>query len=149
VTTAFVKRNSNITLKTKKDLSNYKLARVRGVKHTDYISANMPHVVESSSTSNMFKLLEQGTIDIALTDYEDGMLALSQIDIRHHIIPYPMTLARFDLYHYIHKSHRYLVKKVDNKIKELKASGELDKITQNARHEVFSVLNFEDSVTNQ
>lgn len=137
ITMAFIRKDHNITLHDKTDLANYRLARVIEIKHTEYITQGMTNVVEASSTINMFKLLEQDSIDIALSDYVDGMWTLSKLDKNYHIIAYPKPLGRLGLYHYIHKKHRSLVKKVDDKIKEMTASGELAQIITAARHQVF------------
>ncbi|GHE87788.1 substrate-binding periplasmic protein [Thalassotalea profundi] len=136
-TIAFVKSENNITLEHNNDLANYNVARVMGLKHTEEITQGMPNVVEANSTVNMLQLLEQNIVDIALTDYIDGMWALSKLKREHNIIVYPRPLAYLGLYHYLHKKHIDLVEKVDREIKAMKISGELAKITQKARNEIF------------
>ena len=137
ITTAFIKKNNTIKLNKRTDLANYRLARVMGLKHTEDITRGMKNVVEANSTLNMFKLLEQDIVDIALTDYVDGMHTLNQLNSNHQLTPHPKVLAHLPLYHYIHKKHHHLVDKVDAKIKEMITSGELDKIINENRQLLF------------
>ncbi|XQW84043.1 substrate-binding periplasmic protein [Thalassotalea piscium] len=141
LTTAFIKKGSKIELHTKDDLAQYRLARVRGVKHTKIITMNMPNVVEANSTIKMFKLLDQNIVDIALTNADNGIWNLAQTSLNDKITAYPRVFARLNLYHYIHKKNKHLVDKVNTKINEMIASGALKNIVQQARQQVFSNVN--------
>ena len=137
ITSAFTLRNSTINITKAKDLTGYKIARVRGVKHTNNITKNLPKVSDSPSTEAMFKLLQQGQIDIALTSYIDGIQVLKKLKLEKDIMV-SESLAGFKLYHYIHKDHQALVSKVDNIIKRLKNNGKLAKIIAQAEHAVLN-----------
>jgi len=134
-TMAFIKKGSGIVINNKKDLSKYKLVKVRGVKHTNNITKGFSNVHDLNSTETMMKFLQAGRADVALTNTVDGMLVLKKFGIKN-IVPIKKPLAVLDLYHYIHEKHKALVPKVDDVIKELKASGELKRIIQNAENRV-------------
>lgn len=135
VTTAFTRKESALTIDYASDLAGYKIARVRGVKHTNNITHNLIKVSDSPSTEAMFKLLQQGNVDIALTSYHDGIEVLKKLSLENEINK-SRPLAKLELYHYIHKDHQALVNKVDNMIKQLKNNGQLAKIIQSAEKTV-------------
>jgi len=137
VTSAFTLKNSAINISKASDLAGYKIARVRGVKHTNNITKNLSGVSDSPSTKAMFKLLQQGQVDIALTSYTDGIQVLKQLKLENEVVV-SNPLAKLKLYHYIHKDHKSLVNKVDKMIKQLQSSGKLVQIIKAAEA---SVLN--------
>lgn len=131
ITSAFTLKNSAIKINKASDLVGYKIARVRGVKHTNNITKNLSGVSDSPSTKVIFKLLQQGHVDIALTSHTDGIQALKQLRLANEIVV-SEPLAKLKLYHYIHQDHKPLVKKVDKVIKQLKNSGKLAQIIKAA-----------------
>ena len=137
ITSAFTLRNSAINITKAKDLTGYKIARVRGVKHTNNITKNLPKVSNSPSTEAMFKLLQRSQVDIALTSYIDGIQVLKKLKLEKEIMV-SEPLAGFKLYHYIHKDHQALVSTVDNIIKRLENSGKLAEIIARAERAVLN-----------
>ena len=137
ITSAFTLRNSAINITKAKDLTGYKIARVRGVKHTNNITKNLPKVSDSPSTEAMFKLLQRSQVDIALTSYIDGIQVLKKLKLEKEIMV-SEPLAGFKLYHYIHKDHQALVSTVDNIIKRLENSGKLAEIIARAERAVLN-----------
>jgi len=132
-TSAFSLKKNAININSISDLKGYKIARLRGVKHTKNITKNLPFISKSSSSQSMFKLVQQGNVDIALTNYMDGIEVLKQLKLEDEIIA-SAPLAEQKLYHYLHKDHHALVGKVDNMIKKLKSNGQLTEITAAAEH---------------
>jgi len=137
VTSAFTRKNSAINISKASDLAGYKIARVRGVKHTNNITKNLLEVSDSPSTEAMFKLVQQGHVDIALTSHTDGIQLLKKLKLENEIMV-SESLANLKLYHYIHKDHKSLVNKVDKVIKQLQSSGKLVQIIQAAEATVLN-----------
>jgi len=137
-TMAFVRRDSGIKISSKEDLMNYRLARVRGVKHTDNISQDSANVVNLNSTKQLMQFVAAGRADVALTNTVDGLMALQELGIDT-LVPSERALARLDLYHYIHQDHLNLIPLVDSKIKSMKESGALSRIIKSAESSVFNV----------
>jgi ABC-type amino acid transport substrate-binding protein len=138
VTSAFLRKDSTIKITKASHLNGYKIARVRGVKHTNNITRDLPNVSDSNSTEAIFKLLVQGNVDIALTNYIDGIEVLKRLNLENEIIT-GKPLAELKLYHYLHKDHQALVSKVDKMIKQLKRNGELTKIVKSAERAVLNI----------
>lgn len=134
-TMAFIEKNSGVVINEKDDLKKYKLVKVRGVKHTNNITADIPSAYDLDSTEQMLKFLISGRADAALTNTVDGMIFIKKLGITN-IVPISKPLAVLDLYNYIHEKHKDLVPRVDAVIKEMKASGELDEVIKKAEEKI-------------
>ena len=130
-TMAFVRKDRNITIKSKEDLKNYKVVKVRGVKHTNNITQGHESLVDLNTTEQIMKFLDKGRADIALTNTVDGLMVIKDLGLKD-IVKISDPLATLDLYHYIHEDHQHLIPKVDAVIKQMIASGELENLIQDA-----------------
>lgn len=137
-TMAFIKKGSGVEIKSKEDLGKYKNVKVRGVIHTNNITAGLPreNVHDINSTEQMMRFLENERADVALTNTVDGVLALKQLGLEKDIVPVEKPLAVLELYHYIHKKNKELVQRVDAVIRKMKESGELDTLIKKAEERV-------------
>ena len=138
-TMPFVLKNSGIVIKSKADLAQYRIAKVRGVKHTHNMTQGLRFVFESKNPKNMFKLLRAGEVDVVLTNTLDGLMALNNNGIND-IIHMDKPLKTLPLYHYIHHKKAAIVPQIDNAIKQLKKSGELAKMLKQAEHKIITSL---------
>ncbi|WDE09968.1 substrate-binding periplasmic protein [Thalassomonas haliotis] len=134
-TMPFVLKKTHITIAKTQDLKNYKLVKVRGVKHTNNITAGLDQVYEVNSSEAMFKLLRSGRVDVALTNTLDGNLVLKRLGYTN-IIAMDNPLAVLPLYHYIHEKHRALVPAINQEIKRLKNNGDLQKLIEKAKSQI-------------
>jgi len=135
-TMAFVRKDSGIIINEFDDLKHYVVAKVRGVKHTNVATQYARKIVDLNSTKQLMEFVARGRADIALTNTIDGVVTLKQLGINN-LIPAPTPLARLALYHYLHKKHHTLVPIVDQRIQQLKASGQLKRMIQSAESVVF------------
>lgn len=134
-TMAFVHRDSNIRISKPSDLQNYRIVRVRGVKHTNNITSDLEKVLDVEDTLTMFNMLALGRADVALTNRIDGLQVIKESGIDD-IIPGSDVLARLSLYHYIRKDLDYLVKPLDDVISSMIDSGELEQVIKEAEETV-------------
>ncbi|ESP92425.1 MULTISPECIES: substrate-binding periplasmic protein [Pseudoalteromonas] len=133
-TAAFVRKDSKIDIKTAKDLQKHHIVKVRGVKHTNNITQGMKHVEDMDTTAQILKLVSKGLADVALTNRMDGLIHLEKLGIDNVISS--QNLAVLDLFHYIHESQQHLVPLVNNKLIEMKKSGELAALIAQAEQQV-------------
>jgi polar amino acid transport system substrate-binding protein len=138
-TMPFSLASNQLNIVSKDDLKRYKLAKIRGVKHTDNITNGLSHVVEMNSTENMFKILQSGLVDVVLTNTTGGQLILKKLGYQN-IIPAKMPLAVFPLYHYIHQKNKKLVPLINQEIMRLRQSGELETLIALAEKQVISLI---------
>lgn len=139
-TMAFIRKDSDITIKTKEDLAHHRLLKIRGVKHTNRITEGLSNVIDVDSTEKMFKLLEGGRADVALTNTLDGQIILNKYKFES-IVAIEKPLAILPLYHYLHRSHEQWVGKVDEVLQSMTKSGELKTLTDDAKQQVVSRSN--------
>lgn len=135
-TMAFIQKDSNIIINNKDDLAKYKIAKVRGVKHTNNITKGLD-TFDFNSTEQALRFVEKGRADIALTNTTDGLMTLKRFHIKN-VMPIESPLATLELFHYIHADHKSLVPRVDAKIKEMKLNGELAQIIEIAENAIFN-----------
>lgn len=126
-TTAFVKVNSGIQINTFEDLSKYRIARVRGIKHTLLVSEHAPNVTELTSSEQIVKFVHFGRADVGLSSFIEGMADIKKLGITD-IKPIKPPLQTLDVYHYVTKENKHLVPLLDAKLQELKSNGELEKL---------------------
>jgi hypothetical protein len=136
-TGAFIVKNSDVLIRNKTDLAQYRLARVRGVKHTNSITAGLPFVNDMSNTQQMMRYLSAGMVDVALTNIIDGQKVIKNSDYKNIILMTP-PLATYKLYHYLNKKHAALVSKIDLMIRDMQTSGELAQLIAKANAEVMN-----------
>lgn len=137
-TMPFVLKNSDIVILNKEDLANYRLAKIRGVKHTNNITQGHSNTSDISSTEHMFRLLNSGKVDVVLTNTIDGNLALARLGLNN-VITMKKPLARLPLYHYIHKNHHDLIPIIDIEIQRMKLNGELAQLILLAEQRVIEL----------
>lgn len=134
-TMIFIRKHSNISINSQQDLSNYKIARVRGVKHTDNVTQGLSNIVDLNSTKQIIRFLDKGRADLALTNGIDGLMAISELAVEN-IEMLPTPLQELDLYFYLNKKHQALVPRLDRIIIEMQQSGELARIVRDAESAV-------------
>ncbi|CCK77493.1 Conserved hypothetical protein [Oleispira antarctica RB-8] len=138
-TMAFYKKGSSVDITSAKDLSQYSVLKVRGVKHTSNITKGLENVYDYDDTVSMLNALDKHRVNIALTHAGDGLFAIVKHQIKDIDYNISKPLSILPLYHYVHKKNVHLVEQVDRIIREMKASGELDKIIDRAEKEVFEL----------
>ena len=134
-TRGFFKAGSRVQAETVDDLKRYEVFKVRGVKHTNNITAGLDNIYDYDNTEMMLKALHKSRPSIALTHTADGMFTAKKHRIKG-IEMLAEPLAKLELYHYLHNSKRHLVDKVDAMIQAMKSRGDLEKLIQQAEAQV-------------
>jgi hypothetical protein len=117
---AFV-RDPKIKLPDWNSLRPYRVGFRTGLKFAEAGTAGM--AVETTTTDrNSFRKLAAGRLDVVLSGFWDGIMAIRQEGLAG-IVPVRPPLVTVDLYHYVHVSHRDLVPALAKAIRELKAKG--------------------------
>ncbi len=123
-TVAFAKKDKAVSLTSREDLNNYSSVIVTGVLHTHAITEGISNVREMTDPAGMFKMVEAGRADLALTSYLDGLASLKKLKIDS-IVNVEPALNDQPLYHYVHESKKDVIDTIEPIIKEMSASGEL------------------------
>lgn len=123
-TVAFAKEGSGVSVKTKEDLNNYRSVIVTGVLHTHAITKDVKNVNEVSDPAAMFKLVNAGRADVALTSYLDGLASIRQLKVEG-LVNLEPALNDQPLFHYVHESKKDVISTIDPIVKGMSDSGEL------------------------
>lgn len=126
---AFAKRD--ILISDWNSLKGLKIGVVRGWKILERNVKDFPGVTCLTEISTLFRMLNQGRLDVVLysklTGYEE-LHKLGFVDI-HHLAP---ALCSRDMFLYLHKSHKKLIAPVAEALREMKQDGTYDKIVKEA-----------------
>ena len=134
-TMAFVRADSGIIIREPKDLQPYRVVRVRGVKHTNNVTADLSRVRDVDSTQMMLELLQNNQADVALTNHLDGLIMMKRYHFDN-ITGMPTHLGHLALYHYLHPKHAKLLPVIDTEFKRLEDASELATIIKAAETRV-------------
>ena len=141
-TIAFVEKHNEIQINSVNDLYGHRIAKLRGHIHSSQTLQNAPKNQEIYDVETMiqaFHMLRKNRVDIALLNSFDGRATLSKLNITD-ILPIQTTLAKRDLFIYLHRKHHHLVKALDETVMELKANGELERMIDQAEKAVINEL---------
>ncbi|MDM8538680.1 transporter substrate-binding domain-containing protein, partial [Desulfobacterales bacterium HSG17] len=108
-------------------LKDYKIARVRGIRHAELCTEGMKQVQVVSSSNELMLFLEAERADVGITAKINGLLQLKKLNIDS-VFPLSPPLSRMLVYHYLHWKHNELVPKIDKVFKSMEESGELERI---------------------
>ncbi|MFD2167041.1 substrate-binding periplasmic protein [Thalassotalea euphylliae] len=136
-TAAFIRVDSDIKIRSTYNLSNYKVGKVAGVQHTIDITKGLVRVYDSPNTAKLFQDLAAGKIDVALTNLADGMPYVQKNTKENGIVVAHSNLATHNLYVYLNKKHQDIGLQLNRVITELKRTGELSQMVQQAEELVY------------
>ena len=111
----------------------YRVGVVRGYKFVNKMTASMNRVV-APDYENLFIMLENGRLDVAVTEYFDALPTLKELQPNNVRILVP-PLAYNPMYHYLHKGHADLVPKIDKVLRDMRREGRMQAIQLEIEHD--------------
>lgn len=121
-TVAFSK--SPISIRSKDDLKKYKIGVIRGVAHSDAITAGMSNIEYANDARSLFLMLKAGRFEVAIDTGANGKYLLQEMKLDDiHVVG---ELARLELFHILAPHKKHLAAPISSTISQLKSSGELD-----------------------
>ena len=136
-TVAFRKKGSGVDLSAKEDLHNHSSAIIQGVLHTVAITEGVEKVFEVNNAESIFKMLQAGRCDLALTSAFDGEAWLKRLGITD-LEQVPFVLNDQPLFHYVHESKSEILDKLTPVAEAMEVSGELGDIRKKAEEAYLS-----------
>lgn len=109
-----------------KSVSPYRIGLIRGIKFAERNTQGMS-VAPAGSYDTLFRLLDKGRVDIALSPRVNGLHHIKRQELEG-IQPLEPSIAMVDLYHYLNKKHADLVPYISAMFSRMRASGELPRI---------------------
>jgi polar amino acid transport system substrate-binding protein len=124
VITAFSKKP--ISIKSKDDLSNYKIGIVRGVQTSIDLTAGLSGVEEANNSEALFAMLAQDRFDVAIDVNVNGMFAIHKLGIS--TAKDVGTLLKTEVFFVLSPVSASLADGISQTIVQMKRSGELDRL---------------------
>jgi ABC-type amino acid transport substrate-binding protein len=137
-TVGFVRKDSNFEIEKCEDLKPYRVAIVRGIKHTEICSEGVKTLSVSNDGESMMRFLEMGRADIVLDAGFNGLIQLKKSGLESSIKPLPKALGKSLLYAYVHEKHIGLIPKLDSELQKMVKSGEMSAIREKVMQEVLA-----------
>jgi len=116
-----------VHVRTRDDLQHYALGAIRGMPYVAELSDKHPALTLTQNSSQMFRMLQAGRLDVVLSPTLSAQSAINSLQIRH-VVASP-ELALFELHHYLHVRRKDLAPRIADVIRKMKAGGELERLT--------------------
>jgi polar amino acid transport system substrate-binding protein len=110
-------------------LMPYDLGIVTGWKILERSTQRNPSRIMVDSTDQLFRMLDQGRVEVALIERLVGMETLNRLRIKGVRTLSPPFLAG-DWFLYLHKKHQALVPRIDAELRKMKQDGSYERIRQ-------------------
>lgn len=111
-------------------LRDYRVGIVRGMKFAEEIDIkNWENVVSVTDTHQLFEMLERDRIDIALSTKISGLVIIKENALKSIHLLEP-AIRRHDLFHYLHEKNKKYIPILDEVIRAMKESGELEELEE-------------------
>ena len=118
-----------------KSLRAYKIGVVRGVqfalKGTDGMNRECV-----GSLRSLFKMLDADRFDVVVEARLNGIIALKQLDLDKSIRTLSPPLVNIDLFHYVNKGKKHLVREMTETLSRMTQDGSLDRLIEESERQV-------------
>lgn len=126
---AFVKQR-DFAIDGWNSIAPYTIGIVRGVGSSERGTKGMSRVEAVATMDQMMQMLASGRFEVAVNDRFSGVLVNKRLHLDTVLRPLSPALERVALYHFLHERHRELVPQVEKALRDMEASGELERLRQ-------------------
>lgn len=119
-------------------IKDYNIGIVRGVGTSEDGTRGMPHVLAVTTLDQLMLALAAGRIDVAVSDAFSGLAVVGKLGLRDQVTMLKPRLQRNDIYHFLHEKHRDLVPRLEQVLREMEKSGELESLRSRAIERYFA-----------
>ncbi|MFZ6779068.1 substrate-binding periplasmic protein [Undibacterium sp. Ji83W] len=110
------------------DIKDYSIGIVRGVGTSEDGTKGMKTVYMANSLEQLMIMLSENRMDVAVSDAFSGLVVIKKLGLENKIRLLTPPLQRTEIYHFLHEKHKDLIPKVEQVIRTMQASGELEKL---------------------
>lgn len=127
-TTAFARRSRGLSIRSNADLKPYRVGIILAATDTNAQAVGAREIVNVPNAYLLFKMLEEGSIDIALDAKLDGEY-LIRTQRLNDLAPVG-DLAKLDVFNYLTPNNESLARRIGETIAAFKGAGLLDDLVQ-------------------
>lgn len=113
-------------------IAAYQIGIVRGVGSSEAGTQGMSRVTAVPSMEALMRMVAAERVDVAVNDRLSGMLILQQVGLQGEVHPLDPPLQHIPLYHFLHVRHAELLPRIEETLRGMVASGELEQIRSRA-----------------
>ena len=129
--TVFVKRLA-FKVEGWPSIANYHVGIVRGVGSSEAGTRAMSRVTAVPTMEALMRMLAAERIELAVNDRLSGQLILRQLRLEAEIHALDPPLQHIPLYHFLHVRHAELLPRIEEVLRAMEASGELEQVRARA-----------------
>ena len=111
-------------------IAPYSIGIVRGVGSSERGTQGMSRVEAVPTMDQLMGMLASDRLDVAVNDLFSGLLVNKRLHLDATIRPLSPVLEHIPLYHFLYEGHRDLIPRVEQVLREMAASGELERLRQ-------------------
>ncbi len=112
-------------------LKDYSLVYARGIVGFEPWLAFFSRNRAVNTFSQAFKMIDMARADMTLSGCLMGAIHIKELGLAN-VFPLKPSYQRSDLFHYLHKKHKRIVPKITSVLEQMKKSGELGKLREQA-----------------
>lgn len=124
---AFVKR-VRFAVDGWSSIAPYSIGIVRGVGSSERGTSGMARVEPVATMDQLMQMVAAERFEVAVNDRFSGLLVTKRLRLDPVVQPLAPPLQHIALHHFLHESHRDLVPKVEQVLRSMEASGELERL---------------------
>lgn len=113
-------------------LAPHSVGIVRGVGSSEAGTRGMARVEAVSTMDQLMQALAAGRYEVAVNDRFSGLLIIQRLGLGAVVRALEPPLQHIPLHHFLHERHRALVPRVEQELRGMQASGELQRVRQEA-----------------
>ncbi|WGL59262.1 transporter substrate-binding domain-containing protein [Pigmentibacter sp. JX0631] len=122
----------NIEVSPFKSLAKYRIGLIKGVLDLEKLTANFPQLTIVNSVDQLIKMLTENRIDLFITSDLNAKVVINKMGLEKKIYELkPAIIENYPLYHYLQKKHNEKIILIENKLKQMQTSGELQSLIKN------------------
>jgi polar amino acid transport system substrate-binding protein len=121
-------RKERFEVKGWNSIKAYNIGIVRGVGTSEDGTKGMKSVQAVNTLDQLMLMLAEGRVEVAVSDSFSGLAVLKKLGLEDRIRLLTPPLQKNEIYHFLHEKHRDLIPKVEQVLREMQASGELERL---------------------
>ena len=137
--TAFTKRKNTFEVNGWDSLKPYKVGILRGIKLNEERSKHLNREIITTYPS-LFKMLYLERLDVAVFTELDGLYALKKLNLHNDIVNLSPPIEITPSFHFLHKKHSQLIKRISSLMHQMHTSGELQQLINQSEIKVIESL---------
>ncbi len=110
------------------NIKDYSIGIVRGVGTSEDGTKDMKTVYMANNLEQLMIMLAENRMDVAVSDSFSGLVAIKKLGLENKIRLLTPPLQKTEIYHFLNEKHKDLIPKVEQVIRNMQASGELEQV---------------------